>query len=537
MTTIVLVRKNNEVVVAGDGQVSMGNTVVKSTASKISNITIFNNGASINRIGKIVLNKGANKILISNLSSKLLSESIQFRVFSNEVIINSVSKQNNFLSLENNSQVGYFEDSLNKINEKIRLTKINLEVFKEEKDLLDQNKSVLKTSREFIVEDLMDLADYFKENIKEIQTNISQTKKRITELNNIKNNIEHQIKSIRSTVKNQSCELIVQTTSLKSGEFNFELSYNTLQAGWVPCYEVRADKINDPLILTYKAKVFQNTNEVWSEVKLSLSTGLLNKSNTAPSFNTQYISSNNSKNNIRGNRPAAMQFKSMVSQDNDEAQESSTSSASYSRVDYSGTQIKYDISIPYSIPSQKEPIFIEIQKFDAQANYDYYCYPKIDKDVFLMCHFEKLKNKNLLAGNAQIYFEGNSVGSSYFDPYSTKKIIDLSLNRDISIISERKLETKLSSETTLGDNIKIEKSYKITLENNKNKPIDLVLVDQIPVSTKKNIDVQVVENSEANYTKSNGRLLWNIHLNPNEKIEKVFTYSVKYPEKQNIYGY
>ena len=35
MTTIVLVRKNNEVVVAGDGQVSMGNTVVKSTASKI----------------------------------------------------------------------------------------------------------------------------------------------------------------------------------------------------------------------------------------------------------------------------------------------------------------------------------------------------------------------------------------------------------------------------------------------------------------------------------------------------------------------
>ena len=38
MTTIVLVRKNNEVVVAGDGQVSMGNTVVKSTASKVRRI-------------------------------------------------------------------------------------------------------------------------------------------------------------------------------------------------------------------------------------------------------------------------------------------------------------------------------------------------------------------------------------------------------------------------------------------------------------------------------------------------------------------
>ena len=38
MTTIVLVRKNNEVVVAGDGQVSMGNTVIKKTANKVRRI-------------------------------------------------------------------------------------------------------------------------------------------------------------------------------------------------------------------------------------------------------------------------------------------------------------------------------------------------------------------------------------------------------------------------------------------------------------------------------------------------------------------
>ena len=38
MTTIVLIRKNNDVVVAGDGQVSMGNTVIKSTANKVRRI-------------------------------------------------------------------------------------------------------------------------------------------------------------------------------------------------------------------------------------------------------------------------------------------------------------------------------------------------------------------------------------------------------------------------------------------------------------------------------------------------------------------
>ena len=38
MTTIVLVRKDNNVVVASDGQVSMGNTVIKSTANKVRKI-------------------------------------------------------------------------------------------------------------------------------------------------------------------------------------------------------------------------------------------------------------------------------------------------------------------------------------------------------------------------------------------------------------------------------------------------------------------------------------------------------------------
>ena len=38
MTTIALVRKKNQVVVASDGQVSMGNTVIKKTANKVRKI-------------------------------------------------------------------------------------------------------------------------------------------------------------------------------------------------------------------------------------------------------------------------------------------------------------------------------------------------------------------------------------------------------------------------------------------------------------------------------------------------------------------
>ena len=508
------------------------------TLSKIDNIIIYNNGASVNRTGMINLKKGTNKIFISNLSPKLISESIQFNVKSNDVIINSISKQANFLGNSyNNSQVKSIGDSIQKINDSIRLKKVNLEVYNQEKDLLDQNKSVLKTSREFIIDDLIDLTDYFNQKIKEIQTNISKLNKEIFDLEKMKASLQKQMSSIKSDVNNQASDVVIQLTCSKEGEFNYDLSYNTLQAGWVPYYDIRIKEINSPIKLTYKAKIYQNTSEEWSDVKLSLSTGKLNKSNKAPNFNTQFIKNTNYRKDTKQKNRNISAIQLELIESDDEPNQNSVSSSDFTSVDYSGTQIKYNISIPYSIPSQKSPIFIEIQELDLKATYDYYCYPKVDKDVFLMCHFSKLNKKNLLPGSGQVYFEGKSIGSTYLDPFSNEKTIDLSLSRDVSIIVERSLETKLSSESKVGDNIKIEKSYIITLKNNKNKIVNFVLIDQIPVSTKKSIDVQLTESSEANYSKNNGKLVWNLELKPDDIIIKKFSFTVKHPEKDKIYNY
>ena len=508
------------------------------TLSKIDNIIIYNNGASVNRTGMINLKKGTNKIFISNLSPKLISESIQFNVKSNDVIINSISKQANFLGNSyNNSQVKSIGDSIQKINDSIRMKKVNLEVYNQEKDLLDQNKSVLKTSREFIIDDLMDLTDYFNQKIKEIQTNISKLNKEIFDLEKMKASLQKQMSSIKSDVNNQASDLVIQLTCSKEGEFNYDLSYNTLQAGWVPYYDIRIKEINSPIKLTYKAKIYQNTSEEWSDVKLSLSTGKLNKSNKAPNFNTQFIKNTTYRKDTKQKNRNISAIQLELIESDDEPNQNSVSSSDFTSVDYSGTQIKYNISIPYSIPSQKSPIFIEIQELDLKATYDYYCYPKVDKDVFLMCHFNKLNKKNLLPGSGQVYFEGKSIGSTYLDPFSNEKTIDLSLSRDVSIIVERSLETKLSSESKVGDNIKIEKSYIITLKNNKNKIVNFVLIDQIPVSTKKSIDVQLTESSEANYSKNNGKLVWNLELKPDDIIIKKFSFTVKHPEKDKIYNY
>ena len=507
-----------------------------SQSSEIKNITIHNLGAHIERKGNASIKLGSNHLIITNLSPSLIDESIQFVMNSKNIIINSVSKKMNFLTKESmgNKELDFLKDSLSNIKEQKRIKEVNLAVFIEEKDLFNENKSVLKTTREFIVDDLMDLSEYFKKSISRIQSDISYTKKEIDSLSLIEEKIKHQINSIIKNTRNQSANIMVQLTCTKAGNYDYELSYNSNKAGWAPSYEIRSKGINSPIDLTYKAKIFQNTNEIWDNVQLSLSTGKLNKSNKAPSFQTQYINTFNT--NFKRAKTMVKYSANAIMDSEDEIQES-ISSSEFTNVDYSGTQIIYNIALPYSIPSQTEPIFIEIQKFSMEAKYDYYCYPKLDKDVFLMCHFESLGNKNLLPGNGQVYFEGKSVGKTFLDPYSTKKINDLSLSRDVSIICERTLEKKFSSETKVGDNIKFEKTYKLSLKNNKDRLVSIILVDQIPKSTKKSIDIQLLESSEAIFDKKNGKLKWNIQLSPNEVVEKKFTFTVKHPSESKVSGF
>tara|TARA_B100001939_G_scaffold177630_2_gene153073 strand:+ start:209 stop:1855 length:1647 start_codon:yes stop_codon:yes gene_type:complete len=517
--------------------------------SNIKNVIVFNKGVNVQRYGNVTLKKGDNIIYIQELSPYLANESIQFLMKSNKVIINSVSKEMNYLGIPNHlsNDVKLLNDSLLKTKENLRLANVAMEVYNQEKDLLNENKSVLKLSKEFIIDDLMDLTDFFRERMLDVEGKISNTNKEIAKTNKTIQNIERQINALNSKAKNQYSNVVIQVTSEVNKNIDYELSYNiNNRAGWKPCYDIRVDKIHDSVNITYKAEMYQNTNEEWEDIKISLSTGNLNQSNNAPSFNPNYLYANNYYKSRVSSSPSPRydKYEGTAATANldvgmameDDIMEVSSSSADFTTVDFSGTQIQYDIGLPYSITSSNKSLFIEIQKVNLFATYDYYSYPKMDKDVFLMCHLNSIAQQNFLSGEAQLFFEGKSVGKTYLDPLSTKKTIDLSLSRDLSIIAQRKPIKKLSIETKIGDKVKQERTFEVTLKNNKQERVTVKLVDQIPVSNDKSINVELLESSEGKLTKNNGKLTWLIELEPNTSVTKSFSYVIKYPEDKHVYG-
>ena len=518
--------------------------------SNIKNVIVFNKGVNVQRYGSVTLKEGDNTIYIQELSPYLANESIQFLMKSNKVIINSVSKEMNYLGIPNHlsNDVKLLNDSLLKTKENLRLANVAMEVYNQEKDLLNENKSVLKLSKEFIIDDLMDLTDFFRERMLDVEGKISNTNKEIAKINKTIQNIERQINALNSKAKNQYSNVVIQVTSEVNKNIDYELSYNiNNRAGWKPCYDIRVDKIHDSVNITYKAEMYQNTNEEWEDIKISLSTGNLNQSNNAPSFNPNYLhaKNNNYNNKSRVLTTAAPRYDVYETEGanvdvgmamEDDIMKVSSSSADFTTVDFSGTQIQYDIGLPYSITSSNQSLFIEIQKINLFATYDYYSYPKMDKDVFLMCHLSSIAQQNFLSGEAQLFFEGKSVGKTYLDPLSTKKTIDLSLSRDLSVIAQRKPIKKLSIETKIGDKVKQERTFEVSLKNNKQERVKVKLVDQIPVSNDKSINVELMESSEAKLTKNNGKLTWIIELEPNTSVTKSFSYVIKYPEDKRVYG-
>jgi hypothetical protein len=91
-----------------------------------------------------------------------------------------------------------------------------------------------------------------------------------------------------------------------------------------------------------------------------------------------------------------------------------------------------------------------------------------------------------------------------------------------------------SSVKFFGNN-KLQKfTYQITVKNNKSEAVNIVLKDQYPLSTNKDIEVELTDAAIAIINKDTGTLTWNLSLQPNETKTLNFSYNVKYPKDRTI---
>lgn len=206
----------------------------------------------------------------------------------------------------------------------------------------------------------------------------------------------------------------------------------------------------------------------------------------------------------------------------------------YTAINENQLNVTFDIDIPYDILSNGKAHSVALKEIKLPASYKYYAAPRVDKEAFLLAEINDYSKYNLLPGEANIIFEGLYVGKTNINPNQTSDTLSLSMGRDKKISIKREKVVDKSGTKFLSSYKEQTFTYDITVRNNKKEDIQMTLKDQYPLSTDKDITIELLEDGKAKVNTETGILTWELKLAPNETKKIRISYKVRYPKDKVI---
>lgn len=198
------------------------------------------------------------------------------------------------------------------------------------------------------------------------------------------------------------------------------------------------------------------------------------------------------------------------------------------------TSVNFEIKTPYSIKSDNKSYSVDMEVYELPASFQYFCVPKIDQTAFLIAHVVNWEKYNLLEGEANIFFEDTYVGKTLLDTRAASDTLQISLGPDKNVMVSREKQKDFTTKQFIGNKKEETRSWKTSVKNNKNQPINMIVLDQVPVSTLEEIEVEVQLISGAKHNTETGEIKWEFMIEPKAKKEFEWRYSVKYPKNKKL---
>lgn len=541
----------------------VSNQVFGQTKQKvdINAVTVFLDGAEMYSTTKLKVPAGESEFLLTNVAGNVNQQSLNIGAGSN-VVVQSATFQNDYLhNNELTPRAREIEDSIEYLSDKRKGVANKVRSIDEQINIIKQNRQVSGSNSGLSTTELVKMLELVKSRMAGLLDEKDA-------LNASTRDTDERIKKLRQQLQEEmnsgiqpGGQLLVKLYSERAVTSEIKISYVVRNAGWTPSYDVRVDEVGGRVQLAYKAHVSQNSGVDWNKVKLTLSTGNPNEGAQAPILNPWHLSFYTPKpiaykNNVYNNGSTAKQY---LQGDSEHLSVSGSrgngtryiidgvqvygtrgvnnaqsSIDNYVSTNNKGVSTTFDIELAYTIPSDAKQHNVAVKKSYLPATYRYYTVPKLDCDAFLQAQITDWEDLDLLPAQTNIFYEGTYVGQGYIDVRNVKDTMNLSLGRDKKIVVRRERDKELRSVRTIGSNVRETFVYKISVRNTRNKPVDIVVMDQIPVSNDKDIEVNDKEYSNGEYNEQTGAVTWKLQVKPDETKELKMGYTVKYPKGKQV---
>ena len=508
------------------------------TTAKIKSATVYSNSAELLQSASVTLPSGTSEIVIKNVADYVNENTIQIGAPANVTVL-SVQFTRNFISEyeidESNPMIKKVRDSIAIIEKEMGKIANEKVSYSKTIDLLDKNQTVAGQNSGLNVTELIKLVDYYRAKRNELSNLVDALYEKENKLKDKLSKLNSKLElNTQKQEKTSQGKLVLQVMTDVASSVNFDINYLTNNASWSPFYDLRADNINSPINLMYKAKVVQNTGIDWKKVKLTLSSGNPNQNNTAPILQAWFLRFGYPRTYGYVNDDAKMNEVVVTAYGikKDSAPQSSISN--YTTINENQLNVSFDIDIPYDILSNGKAHSVALKDLKLPATYKYYAVPKAEKEAFLLAEISEYSKFNLLPGEANIIFEGMYVGKTMINPNQTSDTLNLSMGRDKKIAIKREKIADKSGTKFLSGYKEQTFTYDITVKNNKKEAIEMLLKDQYPISTDKEITIELLDNGKAKVNPETGILTWDVKLGAGETKKFRISYKIKYPKDKFI---
>lgn len=508
------------------------------TSAKIKSATVYSNSAELLQSASVTLPMGTSEIVIKNVADYINENTVQIGAPANVTIL-SVQFTRNFISEyeidESNPMIKKVRDSIVLIEKEMGKIANEKVSYSKTMELLDKNQNVAGENSGLNVAELIKLVDYYRAKRNELSNSVDVLIEKEKKLKDILSKLNSKLElNTQKQEKTSQGKLVLQVMTDVASSVNLDINYLTNNASWSPFYDLRADNINSPINLIYKAKVVQNTGIDWKKVKLTLSSGNPNQNNTAPILQAWFL---------RFGYPRTYGFDDGEVQLNEvvvtgykasKKNKAETSISNYTTINENQLNVSFDIDIPYDILSNGKAHSVALKDLKLPATYKYYAVPKVEKEAFLLAEINDYSKFNLLPGEANIIFEDMYVGKTMINPNQTSDTLNLSMGRDKKIAIKREKIADKSGTKFLSSYKEQTFTYDISVKNNKKEAIEMVLKDQYPISTDKEITIELLDNGKAKVNAETGILTWDVKLGTGETKKFRISYKIKYPKDKII---
>lgn len=511
--------------------------------------TVYFNGVELTHKANAKLSAGTSEIVIKNVADYLNESTVQIGAPSTLTVL-SVQFTRDYISEyepdETSPAVKQVRDSIALLKKELDKT-TNARVSEVKTlELLDKNNQVYGQDSGLSVAELMKMVDYYKAKRTETANTINTLTEKERKLNEAIARLNTKLEvNTNKAEKTSSGKLVLQVMNETAGNVPLSISYLSPLASWVPFYDLRADNISEPINMLYKGQITQKTGIDWKKIKLTLSSGQPNQNNEAPilsawflRFNRAYAIEDRANatvlNSLQGQIAGLEISNGEASPNGDIVIKEKSTIDKYVEINENQLAVSFDIDVPYDILSNGKKHSVTLKEIKLPASYRHYSVPKLEKETFLLAEIEDYSKYNLLSGEANIIFEGMYAGKTYIDPNSTNDTLRLSMGRDKKVSVKREKVVDKSGSKFLSSYKEQTFTYDLTVKNNKKETIALMLKDQYPISTDKEIEIELLESDHAKINKETGVLTWELNLKPGESKKLRISYKVRYPKDKVI---